>query len=88
MPAGGEPLRQDARAVLDVILVAPAAIDVDAAQRLEAVAELRDEIDRVVLAPFAPALFDDLARFEVEGNAEAERRFSIRIVKWPPCKGS
>jgi hypothetical protein len=33
----GEPLRQDARAVVDVILVAPAAIDVNAAQRLEVV---------------------------------------------------
>src|SRR5882672_10122960 len=42
----GEPLRQDARAVMDVILVAPTAIDVDAAQRLQVVAVFRDEIDR------------------------------------------
>ena len=56
-----EALRQDARAIVDVILVAPAAVDVDAAHRLQVVPVLPDEIDWVVLAPFTPAPLDQLA---------------------------
>src|SRR6185437_14628870 len=39
-----------------------------------------DEIDRIVLAPFAPAPLDHLARFEIERNAKAERRLAVRVV--------
>lgn len=38
----GEALRQYARAAVDVILVAPAAVDIDAADRLQVVPALRD----------------------------------------------
>src|SRR5438067_897076 len=76
----GEAFGQDARAVLDVVLVAPPAVDVDAGERLQVAAVPCNEIDRVVPAPIAPALLDRLARLEVERNAEAERRLRIRIV--------
>ena len=56
-----EPLGQDARAVLNVILVAPAAIDVDAGKRLEVVPVFRHQIDRIMRAPLCPALRDDFA---------------------------
>src|SRR5260221_11995680 len=70
----GEARGQDARSVVDVVLVAPAAVDIDAAKRLEVVPISRDEVDRVVLAPLPPALLYRLPRLEVERNAEAERR--------------
>src|SRR5437763_5292224 len=76
----GEAFGQDARAVLDVVLVAPPAVDVDAGERLQVAAVPCNEIDRVVPAPIAPALLDHLARLEVERDAEAERRPRIRIV--------
>ena len=55
---GGEALRQDARAVLDVVLVAPAAVDEDAAQRPQIAPVPRDKVDRVVAQPLAPTLAD------------------------------
>jgi len=70
-----EPLRQDACAVMDVILVAPAAVEVDAAQRLEVVPVFRNEMDRVVLAPRVTAALDHLTRIEIERHPESERRF-------------
>src|SRR6267154_2908319 len=57
---GGEASGEDARAVVDVVLVAPAAVDVDAAKRPEVVPISGDELDRVVLAPLPPALLDRL----------------------------
>src|SRR5262245_37067161 len=37
-------------------------------------------MDRVVRVPLTPALLDQLARLEVEGDAKAKRRPRIRIV--------
>src|SRR5712692_4648126 len=65
---------------MDVVLVAPAAVDIDAAKRLEVVPKSGDEIDRVVLAPLPPALLDHLPRFQVERHAKAVGRARIGIV--------
>src|SRR5438034_7940427 len=65
---------------MDVVLVAPAAVDVDAAERPEVVAVSRDEVDRVVRAPLPPALLDRLPRFHIERHAKSERRARVRIV--------
>src|SRR6266480_3552874 len=59
-------LREDARAVVDVKLVAPAAVDVDAAQRLEVAPVALDEPHRVMTLPLSPALWKHFARLEVE----------------------
>jgi hypothetical protein len=72
----GEALGEDARAIVDVVLVAPAAVDGDAAQCFEIFAGLRDQVYGIVAAPVAPALCDDFAGFGVEGDAEAERSAS------------
>ena len=56
MPASLQALGEDARAVVDVELIARAAVDVDAAQRLQVLAVLRDEVHGVVGAPALPAL--------------------------------
>src|SRR5438128_217249 len=65
---------------MDVVLVAPAAIDVDPAQGLQVALVSVDEMDRVVVEPALPALFDELTRLEVERQAEAERRVPVGIV--------
>ena len=73
-------LREDARAVVDVELVAPAAVDVDAAQRPEVALVALDEPHRVVPLPLPPALGKHFARLEVERQAEAVGRRGIRVV--------
>ena len=57
---------------MDVVLVAPAAIDVNALERLEVRLVSVDEQDRIVLEPAPPAFFDELAGLEVEREAEAQ----------------
>jgi hypothetical protein len=37
-------------------------------------------MDGIVAEPVAPALFDEFARFGVEGDAKAERRARVGIV--------
>src|SRR5207244_10533193 len=59
-------LREDARAVVDVELVAPAAVYVDAAQRPEVGLVALDEPHRVVPLPLPPAFGKHFARLEVE----------------------
>src|SRR5690242_21498344 len=54
----------------------PAAVDVDAAQALQVVFVTLHEVDRVVAAPFRPALRDRLAGLEVERHAKAVGRRS------------
>src|SRR6266850_3172911 len=75
----GEARGEDAAAVMDVELVAPAAIDVDAAQGLEVGAVALHEVAGVMPAPVRPAA-GRLAAFEVERHAEAERRARIGVV--------
>src|SRR5438552_13982516 len=65
---------------MDVILIAPTAIDVDALERLEIRLVAVDEQDRIVLEPALPAFFDDLARLEIEREAETQRRLRVGIV--------
>jgi hypothetical protein len=55
---GGEAGGEEAGAVVAVVLVAPAAVDVDAAQGFQGGAVSGDEVDRVVPAPGATALLD------------------------------
>src|SRR3989442_13851535 len=64
-------LREDARAVVDVELVAPAAVDVDAAQRPEVALVPLDEPPRAVPLPLPPALGKYFAGLEVERQAAA-----------------
>src|SRR5439155_1719174 len=73
-------LREDTRAVVDVELVAPAAVDVDAAQRSEVALVAFDEPRRVVPLPLPPALRKHFAGLEVERQAKAVGRCRIRIV--------
>jgi len=68
-------LREQARTVMDVILIAPPAIDVDALERLEIRLVAVDEQDRIVLEPSLPAFFDDLAGLEIERQAETQGAF-------------
>ena len=76
----GEPLGQDARAVVQVVLVTPAAVDVDAFQRAQVRGVPRHEMDRVMALPCLPALADQFAGFEVEWQPEAQRHRRIGIV--------
>src|SRR5262252_8882899 len=73
-------LGEDARAVVDVVLVAPAAIHVDTTQRLQVRAVLRDQVHRVVVAPALPALGNQFAGLEVEGQAESVGSLRVRII--------
>ena len=50
-----KPLGQDARSVLYVVLVAPAAIDENTLQRLEVVPITLDQVNRVVPQPLSPS---------------------------------
>ena len=77
----GQALGQDARPVMQVVLIAPAAVDVDALQALEAGAVLRHQVDRVVREPALPARLDALARFQVVRQPEAVRCARVRIVR-------
>src|ERR1700687_2812760 len=74
------PLGEGPRAEMDVILVAPAAVDVNAAQRLEVGLALVDKVDRILLAPSLPTLFDHFAALEIERQAETKRRVSVGVV--------
>src|SRR5947207_8284881 len=51
----GEARGEDASAVMDMELVAPAAIDVDAAQGLQVCAVALDEVARIMAPPVRPA---------------------------------
>src|SRR6266404_2977538 len=75
-----EPLGKRSRAEMNVILVAPAAIDVDAAQGFEVGLVLLDKVDRILLAPSLPALFDHFSALEIERQTETERRVSVGVV--------
>src|SRR6185503_8993404 len=75
-----QPRRQDPRAVVNVVLVAPSAIDVDAGERFEVGIVLRDQIDRVLRQPLLPARGDQLAGFQIERQAETERGLRIGII--------
>src|SRR5487761_2749577 len=76
----GQARGQHPAAVVNVVLVAPAAVDVDAAQRLEIGAVFLHQIDRVVAAPVVPAPGLGLAGFQIDRNAESERRLQVRVV--------
>src|SRR5437773_12025662 len=76
---GGEARGEDARAVMDMELVAPAAIDVDAAQALQVRPVAIHEVDWIVPAPIRPAP-GRLARLQVERYAKAVGRARIGIV--------
>src|SRR5271156_5315725 len=65
---------------MDMVLIAPAAVDVDALERFEVLAVSVDEQDRVILEPALPAFFDQLAGLQVERQAEAQRCFRVGIV--------
>ena len=74
-PAGGrEPAAELTASEVNVVLVAPAAVDVDAAQRPEAARVTADETHRVVLEPPLPARLDEFAGLallgEVFGDAD------------------
>src|SRR5437879_12400833 len=71
--------REDARAVVDVELVAPAAVDVDTAQRPEVALVPLDEPYRVVPLPLPPALGKHFAGLEVERQAEAVGRRRLGV---------
>src|SRR5262249_40301655 len=73
-------LGQDARSIVNVELVAPAAVDIDALERLEIGTVGSDEMDGVVLEPIAPARPDRLAALHVERNAESQRCALVGIV--------
>ena len=73
-----EAFGQDPRPVMDMVLVAPAAIDVDAAQRFQRRLVLADEIDGIVREPVFPACGNDFSAFEVERQTESERRANAR----------
>jgi len=72
--------RQYARAEMQVILVAPAAIDVDAVQGFEVGLVLADQVDRIVFQPLLPARRQEFSRFQVKRKAETQGRAGIRIV--------
>ena len=57
-----EQLRQLPAAVVESILIAPAAVDEDAAQALQALGVARDEVNRIVLEPSPPALAESARR--------------------------
>src|SRR3954466_565801 len=78
--SGVQALPPEARAVVDVVLVGRPAVDVDAAQRLQVVAVLLNQVDRILRAPFRPSPWQRLAGFEVEWHAKTERRLGIGIV--------
>ena len=80
MPACAQAPRQDARAVVDVILVAPAAIDVNAGKRFQVARVALHQVDRIVREPALPALLDALAGLEIARQAKAERRLRVRVV--------
>src|SRR5438105_11792222 len=65
---------------MDVILVAPAAVDVNAAQRLEVGLALVDKVDRILVEPSLPALVNPLTALEIERQAEPQRRAWVGIV--------
>ena len=88
MPASARRSDSMPRAVVDVVLVAPAAIDVDSLERLEVAACLPTRWIGIVLQPFAPARFERLAGLEVERQPEAERRLRVRDRRSPPCRRS
>src|SRR5262245_58997140 len=77
---GGEAGGEDAGPEVDVVLVAPAAVDVDRLQRFQTLLESRNQVDGVVALPTPPALRDRLAGLEVEGDAEAEWGARIGVV--------
>src|SRR5205814_7175453 len=59
---------------------APAAVDVDALERLQIGLVLVDKKNRIVLEPALPTLLDQLAGIEIEWQSEAERRLGVRVV--------
>ncbi len=74
--------REHARRVLQVVLVAGAAIDEHAAQRRQrrrAFLAL-DQLQRVVLEPLGPALFDQLTGVRIDGQPDAQRLRGVRVV--------
>src|SRR5690606_38334506 len=75
-----EALRQDPRAVVNAVLIAPSAVDEDAAQRLELFRMARDEIHRIVLQPAPPALGNQLAGLEIERHSDSLGLSRIGIV--------
>src|SRR5262249_44166471 len=72
--------RQEPRPVMDVVLVAPAAVDIDALERAQRPRIAADEQHWVVGEPALPARFYQLAGLEIERQAEAQRRARIGIV--------
>src|SRR5690606_18022462 len=75
-----EPLRQEPAAVVNVVLIAPTAVDEYAAQRAQVARIARDEVDRIVREPAPPARRDQLARLEIERHAKAVRRARVGVV--------
>src|SRR5450755_37472 len=76
----GEAPGQDARSVVNVILVSPAAVDVDAAQGSQRLRVALDHMDRVVGEPRFPAWLDTLTGLEVERQAKSVRCLWIGVV--------
>ena len=65
---------------MDVVLVLPAAVDVDAPERLQIVSEALHHVDRVLLEPRPPAGRQHFAGLEVDRQSKAQRRLRVGVV--------
>ena len=65
---------------MDLVLVAPATVDVDPREPPQVPGVTRDEFHGVVAQPVTPALAEQRAGFHVERHPESVRRRLVRIV--------
>src|SRR5690606_25157600 len=75
-----EPARQNPGAVVEPVLIAPAAVEVNSPQRLQVLRETLDEMDRIVAQPLPPALRNQLPRLEIERHPQPPRILRVRVV--------
>jgi len=71
---------------VDVALVLPAAVDVDPLHGFEVGAVLLNQVDRVVLASFAPARGEGFTGVEVEEDGEALVSDAVVLRRQPDAE--
>src|SRR5450432_2532783 len=79
-PMQGQLLRQDARSKMQVILVTPAAVQINAAKGLEVGLVFADKMDWIVPLPLLPACRKKLPGFEIDRQAKAQWCLRIGVI--------